>query len=161
MLLTPGESTNAGKVLLARPHPLIVDHMRDFLTANGFLPTTLEDMDALSALAGSQPAGIVVSTSAVVSDSKLLFRDVLKLVRSLFPETPILIPTLVSAEKLQQTFSDLDLMAVEACTPAYPGLGSPECLLVAQRDDFIDPVRQAHAGAVVRMHFRSPAGYSS
>lgn len=160
MLLTPGESTNAGKVLLARPHPLIVEHMRDFLTANGYLPTTLEDMDALSALAGTQPAGIVVSTSAVVSDSKMLFRDVLKMVRTLFPHTPILIPTLVSAEKLQQTFSDLNMLSVEACTPAHADLGSRDCLLVAQRDDFIDPARQGHAGAIIRMHFRPPAGGS-
>lgn len=160
MLLTPRNPAEAGRIILARPHPLIVDHMRDFLSANGYLSTMLDDLAELHSLAASRPAGIVVSTSAVVSDSKMLFRDVLNLVRSLFPATPMLIPTLVPVDRLRQTFSDLNLLSVEACTPALADLGSPGCLLVAQRDDFIDPARQAHAGAIIRMHFHTSAGGS-
>lgn len=156
MLLSQESSRMNKRVILARPHPLIVDHMRAFLSTNGYMPTVLHDMSELQAFASGQPAGIVVSTSVVGSDSKMLFRDVLRAIRDSLPSTPILIPTLVPFASLQQTFPDLRLLSVEACTQHQDDLGSQECLVVAQREDFIDPVRRAHAGTIIRSHFRWP-----
>lgn len=144
-------------VILARPHPIIVDHMRAFLAVNGYVPIPLYDMTELPAMASDQPVGIVVSTSTVISDSKMLFREVLSTVRRVLPFTPILIPTLVPVERLQQTFADLQLLSIEDCTPHQTGLGSMECLLVAQREDFIDPTRRDHASTIIRSHFRLTA----
>lgn len=148
------QSADKTPVILARPHPIIVDHMRDFLRGLGYRPTLLEDLDRLAALAPLRPAGVVVSTSAVVSESTRLFRDVLNLVEEVLPGTPILIPTLVPFEKLRETFPDLRLLAVSSCRVEEDIFACRDGLLVAQREDFVDAARRAHAGTVVRTHFR-------
>ena len=141
-------------VILARPHPVLVDHMRAFLASSGFTSSLVFEVDKMCGLVADKPAGVIISTSTAVSHGSLMFRDMISAVRVALPGTPILVSTLVSFNHLHQIYPDLAWLPVEKATPDHSELGQEDCLVLLQRDDLIDHQRRLHASAIVCAHFR-------
>lgn len=97
---------NQTTALLARPHPVIVDAMRDVLIASGLAPQALTSRDELLRWPAEDVALVVVSTS-VHSTVKASFEDVIRAARERFPSAVLVIGTVVEAERARELLSDM------------------------------------------------------
>jgi len=89
-------------VLLARPHPMIVRHMKPFLENLGFQGRPVQNLQGLKGT--GSVSGIVISTSisSTVDEDPA---QALDLIREKYPHAPIMVATLIPDLKhVQQAF---------------------------------------------------------
>lgn len=144
----------ARRVLLARPHLFIIEHMKPFLEGNGFAPEPITELHDLRVDAGV--SGIVIST-AVNSDVKASWVEVFNLLRTQAPHVPIAMATMVPFGPMARAFQvqlPNGLTYVEpANLPPDVSLGTPETVLVLHRDAIHHGTEHPDADRAVAAHF--------
>lgn len=148
------------RVLLARPHPMIKEEMRAFLSHNGYEPVATEDLEEIARLGGGGTAGIVISTT-IISGTNASLADVLNSVRTSLPMAPILIATLLPEAILSRSLNPIltalkpsaDLIRAETAALNNAKLGTNLGILALHRDDVRLPERVELSGMLVRRHF--------
>lgn len=97
---------NRSTALLARPHPVIVDAMRDVLIASGLEPRALSSREELLRWPAEDVALVVVSTS-VHSTVQASFEDIIRQVSNVFPSAALVIGTAVDPEHARGLLADM------------------------------------------------------
>lgn len=92
--------------LLARPHPAIVDAMREVVTACGLTPRALSSREELLQWPAAEVALIVVSTS-VHSAVQESFEDIIRSARRAHPKAPLVIATVVDADHARKLLAEM------------------------------------------------------
>jgi hypothetical protein len=146
-------------VLLARPHPMIVEQMRHFLTENGYEPLPLNTLETRPEAAGSSVAGGVISTS-LASQIQEPVEAVAQRVRGWYPDLPLVVTTLADRHTMARALSRKLGLAIGApgvidaleVDPADQRLGRPDHVLLLHRSDLIGGDGSAAIGAVLRRH---------
>lgn len=148
-------------ILLARPHPLLVDEMKPWLEKLGYIVKKAEKSADLSELAGKS-AGAVVSL-AVASPIGLTTEEVLQHLLQRSSALPILFAALRTFE---QAKLEMERLSIELGIPAslisigaastsavQPVPGTPAFLYVS-KEDLADPKRRERAGTTLSRFFR-------
>jgi predicted RND superfamily exporter protein len=89
---------------LARPNQIIVNYMRSLVLKTGCDPHPIQDLEEIYKIEESLIGAIVISTS-VSSVVKQDYLEVLKEVLDKFPNKPVVLATLSSAESLEKVVS--------------------------------------------------------
>lgn len=92
--------------LLARPHPVIVDAMRDVVVASGLEPHALSSREQLVQWPSAEVALIVVSTS-VHSTVQASFEDIIRIAQHVHPTAALVIGTVVETEHARSLLTDM------------------------------------------------------
>ncbi|MFP5383580.1 MAG: hypothetical protein ACLGHG_05885 [Gammaproteobacteria bacterium] len=92
--------------LLARPHPAIVDTMREAVTACGLTPHALSSREELLQWPPADVALIVVSTS-VHSAVQESFEDTIRAARRAHPKAPLVIATVVEPDHARKVLGEM------------------------------------------------------
>lgn len=147
------------RVLLARPHAFIVNEMRPFLVAAGYLPQRVENLEQLGAELARPLRGAVISTavtSAVGADAATVFR----LVREKAPRLPVIFAGMADLETMKVTAERAVRALVEAPVIAppqtYRATGPAErasTFLVLRKEDLVPGALQEAALRALRAHF--------
>lgn len=151
-------------VLLARPHPTIVESMTAFLVAAGYQPKSMGTLDELGAWPEDSAAAIVISTS-VASTVHGSFEDVVRAARRDHPHTPLVFATVVDATHAQKVLSDmLDAFHIETSihtvgelSGVSAGLRPDRDVLLLNRQDIADDGARARAAVALNSLLRSRA----
>lgn len=147
-------------ILLARPHPFIVEEMRPFLEHSGYAVSKLDLAAADTDAVIRNSAGAVISL-ALVSSVNVSAEDVLMRLRKSAPDKPLLFAAMVALETLRNSLLRLaeqagiqaTLLNVSTEHERSPALGKPGTFLYVSRDDMADPKRRAMATLMVKRHF--------
>lgn len=144
-------------ILLARPHPFIIDEMKPFLSAEGFEGRPLGSFDSLpDELSGV--AGAVISM-ALASPIGVSAADVLKRVRQEKAGVPVLLVSLLSFDKAQNTVKHLledagvsgQALGISSSSEQLHKLGTPSAYLYLGREDLSQA--SALCAQLIRRHF--------
>lgn len=84
------------QVLLARPHPFIVESMKAYLDSHGFQADAVKKFEDLEGRAGKSFDGIVISASAGTTVHST-YAEVFMAVRKHFPGVPVAFSTLFTS----------------------------------------------------------------
>lgn len=147
-------------VLLARPHPFIAEHMKKFLTENGYTPTPLHDLVELKNYKAEGIKGAVISTS-VVSDIEGTYIDVLKAIRDEYPNVPVMLATLGKpadmmgsiSRSLREISADAELLEVATNNISAPGLGTTSTYVLIHKNCLTSPEGIVLATKMTQSHF--------
>lgn len=90
------------KIILARPSSLIVTDMKTLMTATGYEPRPIGDINELTAIHHSEVAGIVIST-ALSSTVKEKYWEVIQRSVALFPGKPIFLASYATVRSTKIT----------------------------------------------------------
>lgn len=146
-------------ILIARPHPFIVDAMRPFLEELGFAAQKLDRVSDLASKAANT-SGVVISL-ALSSPIPESAEEVFSSLRSASKRVPVLFASMLEAEqanaalvKIAQT-SGFALNALNTKSPSstWARLGSQETFVYLSKDDLASPERRAVAAKLVQRHF--------
>lgn len=147
---------NPSTVLLARPHPAIVDSMSTFLSEAGYQPKALSSLKELRAWPGQELAAIVVSTS-VASTAQGSFEDTVRAAIRAHPGVALVFATVVDAGHARTLLSEtLAAYGLPVCIQtvddmpeagAHRGQGS-RVLLLNRRDLEGEAARRRAAAAL-------------
>ncbi|MGA9666642.1 MAG: hypothetical protein WBQ69_09370 [Gallionella sp.] len=150
----------AKSVLLARPHPFIVNEMKPFLEQGGFIPIKLEKLANLPANAAGL-AGAIISLaveSSVPESAETVFAEL----RRVTPRTPVLFAAMLSLAAMKGSLRriakgnaiEATILGVEPESKDHPDLGKPDTFLYFCNSDFAAPEKRALAAALIKRHFR-------
>ncbi|CAA0090606.1 Uncharacterised protein [BD1-7 clade bacterium] len=144
-------------IILARPHPFIVDDMTAFLTTQGYDPLVCREDKTLNHANATVAHGAIVSTAlnAMVSYS---VRETIDILHQKKPGLPIVLATLLSVELAEKQFSttiaveDEKLITCDRESLTSPWLGMPNGYLLLTRDDLLN--NSALVQPLIERHFR-------
>ncbi len=147
-------------VVLARPHPMIVREMQEFLKRNGYNAVATEDLSEITRLGKAGAVGVVISTT-VVAGTNASHGDMLTAVRSALPSIPILVATLLPGETLARNLGHTlgtmippaDLIQADTGNLNNTKLGTNAGILAVHRDDITKPASQDLSDRLIRKHF--------
>lgn len=146
------------QVLLARPHPFIVNEMKPWLEQGGYSVQQPDHVDDLASHARAC-VGAVISL-AVSSSMAASAADVLKIVRQANPSLPILFAALRPYSQIRPEIERLlqglgiagaVLGADQGTGSLFPGGG--KMFLYVSKDDLSDATRSSTARALLVKHF--------
>lgn len=148
------------RVLLARPHPFIAEHMKKFLTEHGYTPTPLHDLAELKNYKAEAIKGAIISTS-VVSDIEGTYIDVLKAIRNEYPNVPVMLATLGKpsdmmgpiSRSLKEISPDAELLEVAPNNTSAPGLGTTGTYVLLHKNCLTSPEGIVMATKMTQSHF--------
>jgi hypothetical protein len=146
-------------VLLARPHPLIVEHMREFVERLGFQPVPIAAVDEIAKTPSRGLAGVVISTT-VKSVVTATYAEVLHIVRTHHPNVPVLFATLAdprsiaaNLEALVQRMGAGRVALTREIATDDRQLGHRDYYLLATKAEIAGASKTSHAGRIVARHF--------
>lgn len=149
-----------GRVLLARPHPNLVEVMQEWLRATELVPLAAHTEADLRAVPVEHLAGAVVS-AGILSEVGLPVVGVVKALRDRDPELPLLIATIAdpdamarSMTRILASFGELRVEPLRDLEPTDLRLGEPTLLVLLTKEDLLDPIRRTKAQIIVRRHLR-------
>lgn len=143
-------------VLLARPHPFIVDRMTRFLQRNGFAARAVSEFDGLS---GRDIKGVVISTD--VSKDGGGIGETFARIRQSLPDTPIMFATLMPPAialpalegELGGLVDDPVFITVDAGIVGDAHLGRTNGFVVFNKDQIAAADSAGEADHLVARHF--------
>lgn len=151
----------AKTILLARPHPFIVEEMRPLLESSGFQVSKPGQVDELDKLARTA-AGAVISL-AVASPIAMTPEDVLRALRQVSPRMPVLFASLLSFDQVTTALGRLADKAgianatfhglAQAATLDPVTLRKEQTFLYLSRDDLADAAARDSVGALLKRFF--------
>ncbi|CAA0106933.1 Uncharacterised protein [BD1-7 clade bacterium] len=144
-------------IILARPHPFIVDDMTAFLAGQGYDPLVCREDNTLERADTTIAHGAVVSTAlnAMVSYS---VRETIDILHQKKPDLPIVLATLLSVELAEKQFNATiakegeKLITCDRGSLTSPWLGTPNGYLLLTRDDLLN--NSALVQPLIERHFR-------
>lgn len=143
-------------VLLARPHPFIVERMTEFLARNRYATRSVADGEDVP---DGAVKGVVISTSVAATSWRV--GQTFRKVRERLPDVPILFATLMQPEQalaalkaeLAGMVDDPVFVTLDGPPAAHAGLGAANVFLVVHKDQVACPEALARAGWLVSRHF--------
>lgn len=148
-------------VLLTRPHPFIVAHMKEFINRIGYAPKPIQALDELKRFSPVNVKGAVIST-AVDTQIEESYEQVFQEVRSVFPKLPILFATLADAVQMEKALNNrlstsvpgIRVVTVREMSPLMADFGTPNVIPLLHLDDIKTPERAAKIDPLIRAHFK-------
>src|SRR5438552_2276016 len=92
-------------VILGRPHPMIVESMKEFMKRNGYEPFPLSKIGDLKNIPHTGKIHGAVISTAVESVVKESYIEVFQEIRKLYPEIPVLFATIGKVEGMAKILS--------------------------------------------------------
>lgn len=149
-------------IILARPHPFLVNEMSLLLQSGGFSPYRLKSAADLELTAPRAPSGAVIS-AAISTDSPLSLVEAYTLIRGRYPRLPLVFTALAGFESIARRLrSELQLPAeVEIVAPASNvahrrGIGTSSLVLLLSDADV--SASSAVVLEALTAHFKSGNG---
>lgn len=153
-------------VLLLRPDPFFVEHMKKALSKAGYVPYVMEYVTELNQFEVAKVRGVVISaiedkTMSLLGGSKTTPSDVLMKVRERLPEAPVVFACLQDVKDLivsvGATLKSIDsentLLPLSTKSLEDPRLGTNKGFLFVQRDDLSKPAQQKMIDALLKKQF--------
>lgn len=148
------------RILLARPHPFVVETMQPFLAANGWTPEMLADVGDIVRLGQAGYAGSIISTAPHAS-VRQTFLEVFEALRRRLPTLPIAFSTLLGWDliakelriQVSRTVVTPEILRVSSDSLASPALGTTHGILVIRKEDLTDPSAATLTARILRRHF--------
>ncbi|MCG3117755.1 MAG: hypothetical protein LLH30_18955 [Candidatus Manganitrophus sp. SA1] len=148
-------------VLLTRPHPFIVAHMKEFINRIGYVPKPIQALNELKRFSPANVKGAVIST-AVDTEIEESYEQVFQEVRSVFPKLPVLFATLADVAQMAKALSNslsisvpgIKVVTVREIGPLMADLGTPNVIPLFHLDDIKTFERAAKVDLLIRSHFK-------
>ncbi|MBL8949547.1 MAG: hypothetical protein JNK82_02135 [Myxococcaceae bacterium] len=147
----------AGNVLLARPHPFIVEQMAEVLAAAGFTAHRLEGRDGQRRDGFGPLCGAIIS-AAVSAESSLTLIEAWRYLQVHHPLVPVAVSALadlsVIGPKLTRELSlasNVEIVGVERDLASHPARSTGRLVLFLTDRDIAE--RRARVEAALRAHF--------
>lgn len=148
------------KILLARPHPMIVSDMKPFLEENDFSVSKIDDFEQISDLI-QDAVGAVISL-AVNSSIKESALEVYIKVRAERPFLPVIFVSLLPFSKALLTLNIISnatgknktMIGVELKHSKSDLLGKPNTFVYIAKDDLTDKNQRMIASQIIKNHFK-------
>lgn len=147
-------------VLVARPHPFIVNEIRPFLEQSGYTVSKPESVADIAPLArGSKAAVISLALSSPIAATP---DEVVKAIRRESPRIPLLFASLLPLNQVRQTLeriakdagSPVTILGISEVNDANQRfLGSPQTYFYISKDDLTDPALQQRTRSLIVRHF--------
>src|SRR5689334_20370263 len=112
-------------IILARPHPFLVDQMTQVLQAAGFTPHRLKSSEDFEVSAPKSPPDAVIS-SAIRADSPLSLTEAFRLFRGRHPTIPLVFTALAGFGAVARS------LRTERRLPAQVEIAGPTASLAKQ-----------------------------
>ncbi|MEK7432600.1 MAG: hypothetical protein AABZ74_05660 [Cyanobacteriota bacterium] len=134
---------NENIVILARPHNIIVDTIKELLTRNNYIPKPLKNLTDINEINYlNKVKGVVIST-AVVSEIKESYIETFYEIRKKLPYVPIIFATLVNNENmsklislsLSRTIKDFKIFKINNETILDNSLGSFSSFILISKEE--------------------------
>lgn len=148
-------------VLMARPHPFIMEPMSEFIQRNGYIPRSLTNLDELKrvAMVAVQGAVISLATVATIQESYL---QVLQEIRKMFPKLPVVFATMGDAEQMAVSLTAIisthipgsTIVTIQSAETSIETLGSAATFLLVHLDDLKTPARAVKVDRLLQAHFQ-------
>lgn len=153
-------------VLLLRPDPFFVEHMKKALSRAGYTPYVMEYVTELNSFEVEKVRGVVISavedkTMSLLGGNKNTPSDVLLKVRERMPDVPVVFACLQDVKELivsvGKAIKGLDaentLLPFSPKTIEDPRVGTSKGFLFVQRDDLSKPSHEKLINAVLKKQF--------
>jgi len=146
-------------VLIARPHPFIVDAMKPFLEELGFATQKLDRVSDLGAKAANTSGAVIsLALSSSIPESA---EEVFSSLRRASTRVPVLFASMLEPEQANAALAKIAKMsghvlnALNTKSPSsnWAKLGSQETFVYLSKDDLTSPERRAVAAKLVQRHF--------
>lgn len=150
----------AKTVVLARPHPFLVNDMRPWLDGIGYSVTKPERAEDLTTLARGCTAAVV--SLALSSPTGMSAEEVLRVLKKEAPNARLLFASLLPFDKaapaLEKLAGQMGVQAVLINLGDPAGLqtqllGRGTTFAYLAKDDLADSVRRTHASRLLLQHF--------
>ncbi len=92
-------------IILGRPHPMIVESMKEFMERNGYEPFAISKIQDLKNIPHTGKVHGAVISTAVKSVVKESYIEVFQEIRKLYPDLPVLFATIGNAESMAKILS--------------------------------------------------------
>lgn len=148
-------------VVLARPHPFIAEHMKKFLSEQGYTPLPILQITELEGLAAQGTVvGAVISTS-LTSLSGESYVDDFRHLRDKYPDIRVMFATLDHPEDMLIPIAraissdslDAHVLEVKASNEQHPSIGARDTFLLVHKDCVAKPESIRMTAAMVGRHF--------
>lgn len=149
-----------GRVLLARPHPNLVEIMQEWLRATDLVPVAAHTESDLRGVPVEDLAGAVIS-AGVLSEVGLPVAGVVKTLRDRDARLPLVIATIADPEAMARSLTrilaslgEFRVLPLRDLEPANLDLGDPTLVVLLTKEDLQDPIRSTKAQLILRRHLR-------
>ena len=148
-------------VVLARPHPFIAEHMKKFLSEQGYTPLPIQQITELEGLAAQGTVvGAVISTS-LTSVSGESYVDDFRHLRDKYPDMRVMFATLGNPEDMLRPIAraissdslDAHVLEVKAANQHDPSIGAKDTFLLVHKNCVAKPESIRMTAAMVGRHF--------
>ncbi|PHM20480.1 MAG: hypothetical protein CK604_06025 [Curvibacter sp. PD_MW3] len=147
-------------VIIARPHPFIVESMKPFLEEAGFSVSKLGSIDEIMAQT-QRSAGAIISL-ALSSPIQESAQEVFVRLRGASARTPVLFASMLPIEKIASTLEALaknngiaaNILGYASPPSNWGSLGKPETFLYLSKADLDAADRRTILAQMTRRHFQ-------
>ncbi len=148
------------KILLARPHPMIVSDMKPFLEENDFSISKIDNFEQIGEVINDS-AGAVISL-AVNSSIKESALEVYQKIRAEHPFLPVIFVSMLPFSKAiialngisDATGKNKTMIAIELKNSRSSILGKPNTFLYISKDDLSDKNQRMIASQIIKNHLK-------
>lgn len=150
-------------IILARPHPFIAKHMKEFLIDQGYTPFPIQAPEDLGNITNTQNVkGAIISTS-LTSASGESYVDDFNHLRDKFPELPIMFATLGNIEDMLKPVThsitaidgDANVVEVNSANVDHSGLGSKNTYFLVHKDGVANEDAMPVTAKIMAKHFHA------
>lgn len=147
------------KVILARPHSFIVNDMSKLMNDLDFVTQKLSTPMEFDSLNESEISGVVVST-AVSSDVKVDYEEIVRIAKNVFPKVPIMFATIIpiaqaksgATLRFKKAVIDLEIKSLDEALENK--LNPSNEILLIGKEDITDEKRYELTKEIVGNYFK-------